>query len=241
MNHLEASGCEYFYIVEPVELEEYRKFVPGEKILVLPLSGQGLAYVRNWIHSHAQNSLGGNAWYWMFDDDITSFYGVDIAKQRNYRIELANVFDVLNPKILNSIGFGQFALEYKSLSWNSKKAIRTPSYCDVAVCISTSINLQYRPEFGLKVDRDFTAQVLGLGLKTARFCRYAFGAPTNSSLSGGLQSEYQSGREARDAAYFTAYWSDCSTFQVKPNGRTEVKIDWKCLSDQGSDQTSSIG
>lgn len=229
MKHLEKADCEYFYVVEPVEIEEYKKFVPCENVLVLPLSNQGLAYVRNWIHFHAQERLGLSAWYWMLDDDITAFYGVDTEKQRNYSIELREIFETLNSKILTSVGFGQFALEYRSLSWNSKKALRSPSYCDVAVCINTAIELQYRPEFGLKVDRDFTAQVLSSGLKTARFCRYGFGAPTNSALSGGLQSEYQSGREAKDSAYFAAYWSSCSEFQIKSNGRPDVKIDWKCL------------
>jgi hypothetical protein len=55
-------------VVEADEYEVYAKLVGEERLLVLPESGQGLIYARNWIKAHSVEH--GHARHWQLDDNI---------------------------------------------------------------------------------------------------------------------------------------------------------------------------
>lgn len=58
----------FYVVVEVSEATAYARVVGEERLLVLPESGQGLVYSRNWIRDHA--TATGYARHWQLDDNI---------------------------------------------------------------------------------------------------------------------------------------------------------------------------
>jgi hypothetical protein len=123
----------------------------------------------------------------------------------------------------------QVALEYQQFAWSATKDARN-SYCDVAVAIHAKRTgrLRYR-EITPKEDRDFTLQVLASGWGTARFSRLAFSCPKNGSNDGGLAPLYATGgyEEAASRRMVELWGDEVCTFHRKPDGRPDVKINWR--------------
>ena len=125
----------------------------------------------------------------------------------------------------------QAGLEYQQFAWSARKPFTLNSYCDVAVAIHSqrTLGLQFRQDLQLKVDRDFTLQILTSGYRTLRTCHIAFAAPENGSNTGGLSDLYAiNGAEANESQAMVQLWGDtlCETL-VKPSGRHDVKVNWK--------------
>lgn len=59
---------EFRVVVEEAEASAYAAVCGAERVLVLPESGRGLTYSRNWIKAHA--AAAGYKRHWQFDDDI---------------------------------------------------------------------------------------------------------------------------------------------------------------------------
>jgi hypothetical protein len=80
----------------------------------------------------------------------------------------------------------------------------------------------------LKLDRDFTLQVLSLGYDTLRTFKYAFSCPKNGSNAGGLQGVYQTdGEELRNSQRMCELWgAQVCKLNIKSDGRPDVKINW---------------
>ena len=220
---LDASGVNFSLVVEPSERATYGGKWP---VLVLPENDKGIAYVRNWILT---NHTAG--WYWMLDDDITSFCKTEQA--RNKKISASEALEGAGAYFLSDSSIGQASLEYQQFAWSAKKPVKHNGYCDVAVCINKDRvrMLKYRHEVNLKEDRDFTLQVLASGMRTARVCRYSFAAPKNGSNTGGLHGEYsRAGREQAASFLMCQMWPGICTPVTKTDGRKDVKINWRHFS-----------
>src|SRR5271168_2932623 len=63
-------NCEKIIIVEPQERDAYSYAM--RDVAVLDENDKGIAYVRQKIKEHAE--LSGYYWYWVIDDDISSFH-----------------------------------------------------------------------------------------------------------------------------------------------------------------------
>lgn len=219
---LESASVPFTVVVEPQEQSAYKKRWP---VLVLPENNQGISYVRNWIlKTHP------SGWFWMLDDDISQFYikGTTALIKADARSALvgAGKFFLHRPYV------GQAALEYKVFSFLAKptKLLVWNSYCDVAVCVNKDQvkMLKYRKEANLKEDRDFTLQILASGLKTMRVALYSFGCPSIGSNPGGLRPVYQTdGSEHKAILKMEELWPGVCRRIVKPNGKEDVKINWK--------------
>jgi hypothetical protein len=212
---------ECLVFVEPGEEDEYTA-VYDPPLRVLPKAGRGLAYTRQAALDHARDQ--GVEWYWLLDDDITRWYRREGTKL--HPVTLHEALDQAEAEIGDRTGVGQFSVEYQQLAWTAKRPVVT-GYCDVAVCIHPDPLVDYRPETGVKVDRDYTLQVLASGLKALRVTTVAFAAPKNGSNKGGLQEEYASGVEARDSQVFASLWPGICTPTTKKDGRRDVRVDWR--------------
>ena len=223
---LESSSAKWFYVVEPQDRAVYLANIPTENLLVLPKNDQGLWYVRQWILDYAK--ANGIPWYWNLDDDITSFYRNSANGNAQATLEEAlsesEVFILKHKKHI-----GQASLEYKQFAWSQKKRYVWNSYCDVCVAVNSKVSAKFRSETGLKVDRDFTLQILSTGFLTMKVCKYSCAAPKNGSNEGGLRSEYISGREARDSRTMARLWPTACKLVTKKDGRPDVKINWKAF------------
>jgi hypothetical protein len=216
-------------IVEPQDADQYRKADEkngwGNEFLILPKSDGGLAFARDAALEAMRQRR--QSWYWLLDDDISGFYKTIRRKTEKTRAD--EVLEEAEKRFAlagSQLGIG--SLEYQQYAWNAKTGqIAMNSYCDVAVFINTSTSAKYRPETGLKVDRDFTLLVLSAGRTTIRLRDLSFSAPTNGSNKGGLYDEYKTGIEEKHSRVLAELWPGIVTYHKKPNGRPDAKIDWK--------------
>lgn len=214
-------------VVEPQDERSYRVAFPSFQLLVLPVNNGGIAFVRNFILERAR--ILGFEWFWMIDDDITSFSTQ--VEGKNVK-QPAEVVLLAAQKIIDRPEVAQGALEYQQFSWAAKKECVESGYCDVCVAIHAkrSAPIRYRPEVALKEDRDFTIQLMARGSKVIRCSRLGFAAPKNGSNKGGLSEIYaKQGREAQASAALAAKWPDFVKVNTKSDGRVDAKIDWQAL------------
>lgn len=220
---LSDDGIDFSIIVEPQDVASYSEW--AGHLLVLPLNDQGLVFSRNFTINYAREKRLD--WFWMVDDDITSFYKSEAGK--NISISPFDAFTRSEKLFKNRGDVAQSAMEYQQYSWSQKKPITLNSYCDVCVCINVerTRGIKYRKQVTLKEDRDFTLQCLSLGYKTLRTNYIAFSCPKNGSNQGGLYEDYKSGLETESVREMCRLWGNtiCSPV-TKKDGRKDVKINW---------------
>jgi hypothetical protein len=68
MKFLMRDRVPFRCVVEREQAEAYARVVGDERLLLLPESGNGLIYSRNWIRDHAESE--GHDRHWQFDDNI---------------------------------------------------------------------------------------------------------------------------------------------------------------------------
>jgi hypothetical protein len=224
---LVTADLSFRLVVEPHERAAYALAFPQAKIVELPERDRGLAYARQHTLSHAMASWAG--WFWMLDDDLTGLF--EIVDSRCQRRSAGAVLGAASKTLDACTAQGQAALEYSQFAWSAAGRPKLNSYCDVCVAIHTrrTGGARFRPETGVKVDRDFTLQVLASGWQTIRLTRWAFAAPENGSNAGGLCEEYQTdGREAAASQKMAEFWGPqiCRP-RTKRNGRPDVEINWR--------------
>lgn len=225
LRYLRNEGVEHAVVVEPHERADYLAAgAPRRSLRLLDEDEQGFGYARAGTLAHAR--ADGHDWFWMLDDDITSFHEIAGGKAR--RVTARRALDGAE-QILAEVEWGQAALDYQQYAWGARQPYVLNSYCDVAVAIRCDTPAAYRAECGVKLDRDFTMQVLAAGQPTVRVTRFAFGAPTMGTNAGGLYDEYRQGREQTDAETLARLWPQHATVVVKANGRPDAKIDWRGL------------
>ena len=221
---LKSEGIPFNIVIEPQDRSDYRAH--SDCLLVLPENNQGLAYSRNFVLNYARDR--GFDWFWMLDDDIFKFYKT-IGK-RNIAISARECFEGAEGLFKDMTSVAQAALEYQQFSWSQSKPLHINGYCDVAVCINVkrTKTIAYRQKVELKEDRDFTLQCLSKGFRTVRTCHFAFSAPQNGSIDGGLFDVYKSGRERQAVDEMCRIWgpSICTPI-TKKNGRRDVKVNWR--------------
>lgn len=212
-------------IVEPIEYEDYRSAY-GDlfKIIILPDSGQGITYVRNFIKQYSESA--GDEHYWQLDDDISYIYSRSGTKLERCGLEALNI----SASAFKDNGVWIGALEYRQFAWSATKQFIINSFCDVAVYVDNMLTagMRYDANVEGKEDRDFAMQAILAGGKTARITEYAFSAPPNGSNQGGLKEIfYDAGKEVICAQAMVNKWGNniCNII-TKPNGRQDVKINW---------------
>jgi hypothetical protein len=213
-------------VVEPQDWYQYhKKYEDFHNIIVLPENDLGITYVRNYIKKYAMDNVA-QKYFWMMDDDV-KFHEVN-----NKKVKPAKNLDFLDtiPNKLNG-NYAQIGFEYQQFAWSQEKVFTENSYCDVAVAINLELtkNIWYDEDVQLKEDRDFTMQCLQSGSKTIRYNNICVSCPTNGSNDGGLKEVYQqSGRELQACENMRKKWGeDICNIQIKPSGRTDLKIHWK--------------
>lgn len=220
---LAEAGLGAAVFVEPQEAEAYEQLGPAFPLVVLPESERGLAYVRQAVLDQAR--AAGHEWVWLLDDDVRGFYRVQ--RGRCFACSAAEALGGAELMFRAQRAVGQAALEYQQFAWSARRGWKTDSYCDVVVALRPGLPLDFRPYAGVKVDRDYTLQVLALGYHTLRCQSYAFAAPANASNRGGLYDVYASGVEERDSRRLAELWPEVVEFRPKANGRPDARVHWR--------------
>ena len=231
MQLLSEAGIDFDLFVETQDYSAYdREFGhrPGVHINILREDNRGLAYARQSILSYARTRKVG--WFWMLDDDIDGFYLAEHGKTG--KTDARAALEGAQRIFAEMPGVAQAGLEYQQFAWSANRAFVLNSYCDVAVCLhSERVGLvNFRPETDLKCDRDFTLQILAQGYRVVKVQRYAFSAPKNGSNQGGLKQAYdESGRELASSLAMVELWPGVCEYREKPDGRPDVKINWRAF------------
>lgn len=220
---LEASKLEYYLFIEPNELHLYQSFYPKAKIINIKKNDNGLPFVRNFMLNYAlQNNIDI---YWNLDDDV-KLYTVINGKCVKCSVEI--LLDA-EKFFINDNTIAQAGLEYRQFAWSANKDYKINSYCDCVVAIKPKLckDLKFDEMSLLKLDRDFSIQVIKSGFKTCKINKYCFSSPENGSNKGGLHEVYKSGIEKQNVEYMVQKWGEkiCIPI-VKENGRNDVKIMW---------------
>lgn len=222
MRLLQAAGVPFTAYVEPQDLAAYQS--QGWTCRVLEANDQGLPYVRRVILEDAV------AWFWMLDDDITAFYAT--VRGKTVKTDARTVLEASQDYFAETSHIAQAALEYQQFAWRAKQPYAMNGYCDVCVAIHAERArvCTFRDECDLKLDRDFTLQVLAAGYGTLRVTAYSFACPKNGSNKGGLAPLYaEQGREALASQRMAALWPGICTPITKRDGRPDVAINWRAL------------
>lgn len=214
-------------VIEPQEVAAYSRAFPGCELLPLPGNDRGLPFARNFILDHARSR--GLEWFWMLDDDLSRFY---VARDgKCHRSSAGDVLRAASERTAELPDVAQVGLEYQQFAWSATSDLARNSYCDVAVAIHAERckRLRFREDVTLKLDRDFTLQVLASGWGTARFSRLAFSCPKNGSNAGGLAPLYATGGYEEAASLrMVELWGDrVCRFHRKSDGRPDVSINWR--------------
>lgn len=218
------QGVQVTVVTEPYEAEGYLSAFPFHTIIPLPEADKGLAYSREYIKN---DPLRGTKWFWMIDDDVTSFYRV-MPDARVEPIKIAEALIEAQQQIRQVPQCALASLEYQQFAWASKGRITVNSYCDVVVAMNVSRcrHIHYRP-IPVKEDRDFALQVLQAKYFTARISSVCFATPKRGSNQGGLYDEYQSGKEKEGAEELARLWPGIAEVFQKKDGHWDAKINWK--------------
>jgi hypothetical protein len=220
---LTEEAIPFSVLVEPQDEKRYEAALGGNKnIVVLPQNDRGLSYARQFALGFVREKR--EQWYWMVDDDILHFH--ETGPKKTVATSAAEAFRRAEGHIAANLGI--IGLEYRQYAWNSRPGqVSRNSYCDVAVLINATSTANYRPSRYLKVDRDFTLQVLSAGYGTLRLRDVSFSVAAKGSNKGGLFDTYASGIEERELRDFAAHWPDFVTVCKKLNGKPYTRIDWR--------------
>lgn len=161
INFLLRDGVPFYVVVEREQVDEYAAVAGLDRLLVLPESGGGLLYARNWIRDHAIG-LGADR-HWQIDDNINQVRrlyrgrripcaaGPALAAVENYTDRYSNV----GLSGLNYHMFGGFP--------NLPPVVRN---VHVYSCTLVDNRMPYRWRLRYNDDTDLCLQVLAGGLCT---------------------------------------------------------------------------
>lgn len=99
---LDSIGVPYRAVIQPQERENYSRYIPDKKLLLLPDGLDGLVPARNWIWDFAKEM--GHEYFWTMDDNIQAFYRMD--KNLRHKLITGDAFRAIE----------DFAARYQNLA-----------------------------------------------------------------------------------------------------------------------------
>lgn len=247
----DKDGVSYRVVVEPNEVEDYKKY--GDRLLVLPENSKGLVYARNWIKEHAISE--GHARHWQFDDDIEYLSRI----HKGYRIRCSSnvALRVLEDFVdrYENIALASFNSEFFIPVAHGKahttlhKVFYLNARCYTCFLMLNSVRNKWR--FKYNEDTDMTLQVLAGGWCTILFNAFCIKTKETMTYGGGQESVYTDDGRLQMARQLERIWPGVVT-TYRRFGRPQHKIkdkwmkfdnklirrkdiDWEKLAKGGSD------
>lgn len=215
VRELKKMNVPFRLVIEPQELQDYKKIVDEKQILVLPFSnlGQGSIPARNWVWEHSISE--GHERHWILDDNIEGFHRL------NHNMK---------PKVTSGTIFKcaeDFTDRYKNVAisgFNYYSFCKTtdkvpPFYLNTRIysCILIKNDLPYRWRGRYNEDTDLSLRALKDGWCTILFNAFLAGKVTTMRMKGGnTDNVYTDGDNRRKFAEALA--------QLHPD---VVKVTWK--------------
>lgn len=215
----EAVGIKVFHFIEPQEMQSYK--VPN-KVNIGKNNG-GIGYVRNFMLEWAKEN--DHEWVIFCDDDVKGF---GIYNGKTVKKDASIWLDIL--KKAEKLPFEVVGINYTQHAWHEKTPYSiNRKFAEVCVLMNVKkIHWDYRLEFDLKEDRDFSLQTIKKGSGILRFNHYWFSCPDVGTNKGGLQEEYMNKTDEKAALKMANEWSPFITIKKKGD-RIDIKTDIKGL------------
>lgn len=213
-------GIDTYHFIEPQDLDKYD--VPN-KISILN-NNKGIGYVRNFMLNWAREQ--GHEWTIICDDDVKSFGAYEDGKTK--KLDASIWFDILDKA--KKLPFEMIGINYTQHAWHEKTTYSiNKKFAEVCIMLNIKkINWNYRPEFNLKEDRDFSLQTIKNGNGILRFNHYWFSCPVVGTNSGGLYDEYKQKKDEESARKMVYEWKPFIKLQKKGD-RIDIKTDIKSI------------
>ena len=212
-------GIPFLHFIEPQEMEKYQ--VPNK--VSIERNNEGIGYVRSFMLDYARKN--NHDWVLICDDDVTSF---GIYNGKTVKKDASIWFGILEKA--KKLPFELVGINYTQHAWHEKTSYSiNKRFAEVCVLMNVKkIHWNYRSEFNLKEDRDFSLQTIKNGNGILRFNHYWFSCPDVGSNKGGLQEEYRSKKDESAAKKMCYEWHPFVTLKRKGN-RIDMKTDMKSL------------
>ena len=211
-----------------VEQQEARLYAPvvgdAGELLVLPESGRGLVFARNWIADHA--AAGGHARHWQLDDNIGGIRRL----YRGERIPCAAgpAFAAVEDFVDRYDNVGLAGMNYLMFVTPTSPPFRTNVHVYSATLVDNAMPHRWRLLYN--DDTDLCLQVLSAGLATILVNLFMIDKKTTMTVRGGNTDSggpisYQGDGRLRMARALEAAWPGIATVGWRW-GRPQHVVDW---------------
>jgi len=211
----DQSALPYAVVIEPKEWGAYAEHYPDEHLLVLDRADAGIAYSRNFIRDHAEQT--GHEYHWQFDDNVHAF--LSRARGKRDVVSARNALSFIEHAVeqFSNIGAASFAHWAFAFSYDSGPivALNNQVYC--AELLRTDVQARFRT--GTHEDTDYSLQLLTEGWCTLVFKRLVMDKTSSGQMSGGnTDSEYAGDGRCQRYEQLLADWPDAG-FRIIHDGK----------------------
>lgn len=234
-----SDGVPFRLVVEAEEADRHASKWGRERVLVLPESGRGLVYSRNWIKDFA--TAEGHERHWQFDDDIQCIDRTHKGRRLpcSAGIALAVVEDFVDRYenvAVASLNASMFLMVSAGINqMHSVPPFYLNSRCYTDFLVSNRIPNRWRGRYN--EDTDMTLQVLADGHCTMLINAFSIQTPGTLTASGGQMSSvagsYQGDGRLKMARELERRWPGVvETKRRFHRAQHAVKGSWKFFDNQ---------
>ena len=193
---LNKCNIDYKIFVEPQELNDYRKYIPDDNIIVLPFSnlGQGSIPARNFVWEYSIKM--GDKKHWILDDNIRNFKRFNL----NYKMKCnnGNFFRVME-NFTDRCRNVKMSGPHYTFFQPQNRITAPPYYANTRVYSCILLDNELYPKFKWRgkfnEDTDLSIRILKAGYGTILFNAFLIEKPTTMTMKGGNADIYKNGRE----------------------------------------------
>lgn len=180
---LDWLGVEHRVVVEPVDYDDYKKYIDPKILLQLPFSdlGQGSIPARNWVWDHSKSE--GYRRHWILDDNLEDFNRLN--RNMKLRVRTDAMFRAAEDFVDRYENVPLSGFNYYSFA---KATDKVPPYhlnTRIYSCILIDNNLEHRWRGKFNEDTDLSLRVLKSGYCTVLFNAFLCGKITTMRMLGG--------------------------------------------------------
>lgn len=185
--HLKQLNVPFYIVVEPHQLNDYKKENPTCNFLTTPFKNLNKASipVRNWVWDHSINNKFEK--HWVLDDNINGFYRLN--KNTKYRVLSSSFFRAMEDFTDRFSNVGLSGPNYFGFCKKTDK--HPPFYYNTRIysCILVNNNLPFRWRGIFNEDTDLSLRTLKNNMCTILFNAFLCDKATTLRMTGGNTDE----------------------------------------------------
>lgn len=183
MDNFESVGLNPTIFVEAEEEQAYRNHY--KNVVVIPESGRGVTYVRNYIKQYSIEQ--GDSWHWQVDDNIQDFrIRLDGKNVKNCPRNNLAMAEYITDQYEN---IGIAGLTHTAFAFAKKNHVSINKQTYSCVLVNNGIPIKWTPD--LPEDTDYSLQVLTRGLCTLSFDKILMGKEVTKEGNGGNDNSHE--------------------------------------------------